>query len=145
MQSNLTTLSISAKTCLCPFLRNCTLKQSPGLLTSLSFCKVYILMVFFFNFMNVFSALGNVYCFNPAFRAENNQSTRHLSEFWMVEAEMAFVYELEAITNLVEDLVKHLTTRVLESGSKDFDVAYQGVDKRQKLVSTCCLCQYMPV
>lgn len=75
-----------------------------------------------------------MYCFNPAFRAENNQSTRHLSEFWMVEAEMAFVQDLNAVTGVIEDLVKHLTSSVLNSGAKDFELAYQGVAKRAKMV-----------
>ena len=49
-------------------------------------------------------ALGRVYCFGPTFRAEKSKTRRHLTEFWMVEAEAAF-YTLEDIMALAEGLV----------------------------------------
>jgi asparaginyl-tRNA synthetase len=58
-------------------------------------------------------ALGRVYCFGPTFRAEKSKTRRHLTEFWMVEAEAAF-YTLEDIMQLAEDLVRHVVLRVLE-------------------------------
>lgn len=57
-------------------------------------------------------ALGKVYTFGPTFRAENSNTTRHLSEFWMVEPEMAF-YNLQDSIQLAEELIKYLITHVL--------------------------------
>lgn len=58
-------------------------------------------------------ALGRVYCFGPTFRAEKSKTRRHLTEFWMVEAEAAF-YTLEEVMGLAEDLVRYVAGRVLE-------------------------------
>lgn len=57
-------------------------------------------------------ALGRVYCFGPTFRAEKSKTRRHLTEFWMVEAEAAF-FTLEDVMALAEDLVRHVVARVL--------------------------------
>ena len=59
-------------------------------------------------------ALGRVYCFGPTFRAEKSKTRRHLTEFWMVEAEAAF-FTLEEVMGLAEDLVRFVVTRVLEN------------------------------
>ena len=58
-------------------------------------------------------ALGRVYCFGPTFRAEKSKTRRHLTEFWMVEAEAAF-YTLEDVMELAEALVRFVVLRVLE-------------------------------
>jgi asparaginyl-tRNA synthetase len=58
-------------------------------------------------------ALGRVYCFGPTFRAEKSKTRRHLSEFWMVEPEVAFA-TLDDVIELAEDLVLAVVTRVLE-------------------------------
>ena len=58
-------------------------------------------------------ALGRVYCFGPTFRAEKSKTRRHLSEFWMVEPEVAFA-KLDDVIELAEDLVVSVVTRVLE-------------------------------
>jgi len=58
-------------------------------------------------------ALGKVYCFGPTFRAEKSKTRRHLTEFWMVEAEAAF-YGLEEVMGLAEGLVRYVVGRVLE-------------------------------
>ena len=58
-------------------------------------------------------ALGRVYCFGPTFRAEKSKTRRHLSEFWMVEPEVAFA-RLDDVIELAEDLVVSVVTRVLE-------------------------------
>jgi asparaginyl-tRNA synthetase len=59
-------------------------------------------------------ALGRVYCFGPTFRAEKSKTRRHLTEFWMVEAEAAF-FTLEDVMQLAEDLVRTLVLKVLEN------------------------------
>jgi asparaginyl-tRNA synthetase len=58
-------------------------------------------------------ALGRVYCFGPTFRAEKSKTRRHLTEFWMVEAEAAFA-TLDDVMELAEDLVKTVVLKVLE-------------------------------
>ena len=58
-------------------------------------------------------ALGKVYCFGPTFRAEKSKTRRHLTEFWMVEAEAAFA-TLEDILQTAEALVRTVVLRVLD-------------------------------
>jgi asparaginyl-tRNA synthetase len=54
-------------------------------------------------------SVGKVWTLSPTFRAEKSETARHLSEFYMLEAEMNFVDELEDIMSLVEDMLRHLT------------------------------------
>lgn len=58
-------------------------------------------------------ALGDVYTFGPTFRAENSQTSRHVSEFWMIEPEMAFC-DLQGDMAVAEALVQHLVGAALE-------------------------------
>jgi asparaginyl-tRNA synthetase len=58
-------------------------------------------------------ALGKIYTFGPTFRAEKSKTRRHLTEFWMVEPEMAF-YDLEMDMELAEQFVAHIVHAVLE-------------------------------
>ncbi|MGE0171454.1 MAG: asparagine--tRNA ligase [Oligoflexales bacterium] len=57
-------------------------------------------------------AMGNIYTFGPTFRAENSNTTRHLSEFWMIEPEMAF-YELKDNMILAEEFLKEVFSEVV--------------------------------
>jgi asparaginyl-tRNA synthetase len=66
-------------------------------------------------------ALGRVYCFGPTFRAEKSKTRRHLTEFWMVEPEMAYA-DLNDVMNLAEDLVVDLVARVLEKRRRELTV-----------------------
>jgi asparaginyl-tRNA synthetase len=63
-------------------------------------------------------ALGKVYCFGPTFRAEKSKTRRHLTEFWMVEPEMAWV-DLDGNLKLQEELISYLVQRVLEERRDD--------------------------
>ena len=63
-------------------------------------------------------ALGNVYTFGPTFRAENSNTSRHLSEFWMIEPEMAF-YDLDNNMDLAEDFIKYIIKHVKENYLED--------------------------
>ncbi len=58
-------------------------------------------------------ALGKVYCFGPTFRAEKSKTRRHLTEFWMVEPEMAYA-TLDDVIKLAEGLVTSVVARVLD-------------------------------
>jgi len=60
------------------------------------------------------TSIGECYTFGPTFRAENSNTTRHLSEFWMVEPEMPF-YELEDNMQLAEEFVKTIINDVLDN------------------------------
>ena len=66
-------------------------------------------------------ALGRVYCFGPTFRAEKSKTRRHLTEFWMVEPEMAYA-DLDDVMNLAEDLVVSVIGRVLETRRRELKV-----------------------
>lgn len=59
------------------------------------------------------AALGKVYCFGPTFRAEKSKTRRHLTEFWMLEPEVAYL-DLEGIIDLAEDMTVYIVERVLE-------------------------------
>ncbi|NMB66337.1 MAG: asparagine--tRNA ligase, partial [Spirochaetes bacterium] len=63
-------------------------------------------------------ALGDIYTFGPTFRAENSNTTRHLSEFWMVEPEMAFA-TLEDDCSLAEEFLRFIFKWVLEKCQED--------------------------
>ncbi len=63
-------------------------------------------------------ALGRVYTFGPTFRAENSNTTRHLSEFWMIEPEVAFA-DLADNMDLAEDFLKHLVRTALAECGED--------------------------
>ncbi len=64
------------------------------------------------------AAHGKVYCFGPTFRAEKSKTRRHLTEFWMVEPEMAFAHLDDAI-QLAQDLVCAVVARVLETRKEE--------------------------
>ena len=66
-------------------------------------------------------ALGKVYCFGPTFRAEKSKTRRHLTEFWMVEPEMAYA-TLDDATDLAEALVAAVVARVLDRRRAELDV-----------------------
>lgn len=59
--------------------------------------------------------LGNVWTMTPVFRAEKSDTPRHLSEFYMLEAEANFMYDLDSLTDLVENLLRDLTRRLYET------------------------------
>ncbi len=72
-------------------------------------------------------ALERVYTFGPTFRAENSNTSRHLSEFWMVEPEIAFA-DLADDADLAEDLVKSTFRSVLEERPDDMAFFAQRID-----------------
>ena len=72
--------------------------------------------------------LSDIYTFGPTFRAENSNTSRHASEFWMIEPEMAF-YDLDDDANLAEDFVKHCLSAALNRCGEDLAFFNQHVDK----------------
>jgi len=66
------------------------------------------------------TALTNVYTFGPTFRSENSNTARHLSEFWMIEPEMAFC-NLQGNMNIAEEFVRSMISRILEHCADDID------------------------
>ena len=72
--------------------------------------------------------LGNIYTFGPTFRAENSNTSRHLSEFWMIEPEIAFA-DLDDDAILAEEFIKYLITIVLSECAEDMDFFNKRIDK----------------
>jgi asparaginyl-tRNA synthetase len=66
-------------------------------------------------------ALGKVYCFGPTFRAEKSKTRRHLTEFWMVEPEMAYA-DLDDVIELAEGLITSVVGRALERRQPELKV-----------------------
>jgi asparaginyl-tRNA synthetase len=84
-------------------------------------------------------ALSKVYTFGPTFRAENSNTTRHLSEFWMVEPEVAFA-DLQADADLAEDFLKNIFQAVLQERGDDLAFFAERIDpdcltRVQKLIA----------
>ncbi len=77
-------------------------------------------------------ALGKVYSFGPTFRAEKSKTRRHLTEFWMVEPEMAFA-KLEDIMELAEGLLSFLVRRCLERRRPDLLTIGRDISKLEKV------------
>ena len=75
--------------------------------------------------------LGKVYTFGPTFRAENSNTTRHLSEFWMIEPEMAF-FNLEDNIDLAEQFVKYILNFILENCINDLTFLEQRLYDEEK-------------
>jgi asparaginyl-tRNA synthetase len=73
-------------------------------------------------------ALGDVYTFGPTFRAENSNTSRHASEFWMIEPEMAFC-ELDEMMVVIEDFIKYLFTYALEEAQEEMEFFNRWIDK----------------
>ena len=77
-------------------------------------------------------ALGRVYCFGPTFRAEKSKTRRHLTEFWMVEPEMAYA-DLSDVMNLAEDLVVSIVGRVLDKRRRELTVLERDLSKLESV------------
>src|SRR5436305_2174355 len=77
-------------------------------------------------------ALGRVYNFGPVFRAEKSKTRRHLTEFWMVEPEMAYA-TLDDVIDLAEGLVVAVVARVLETRRRELNVLERDVTKLEAI------------
>ncbi len=77
-------------------------------------------------------ALGKVYTFGPAFRAEKSKTRKHLTEFWMVEPEMAF-FDLNDDMDLAEDLVEYIVQYCLTTCQRELQVLERDITKLEKI------------
>lgn len=73
-------------------------------------------------------AFSKIYTFGPTFRAENSNTTTHLSEFWMIEPEIAFC-DLDGLMDIEEDMLKYIITYVLEHGKDELEFLDSFVEK----------------
>ena len=79
-------------------------------------------------------ALGKVYSFGPTFRAEKSKTRRHLTEFWMIEPEVAFL-ELDGLLNLAEGFITHIVTTVLAHHRADLKVIGKDIAKLEAVIA----------
>ena len=77
-------------------------------------------------------AFGKVYCFGPTFRAEKSKTRRHLTEFWMVEPEMAYA-TLEDVKRVGEELIVFVVKRVLENRKAELQALERDVSKLEAI------------
>lgn len=77
------------------------------------------------------AAFGKVYCFGPTFRAEKSKTRRHLTEFWMIEPEVAF-YDLDDDMDLAEDFVAYVVGRVLANRRPELTILERDVAKLEQ-------------
>ncbi|MDQ6663693.1 MAG: asparagine--tRNA ligase [Acidobacteriota bacterium] len=79
-------------------------------------------------------AFGKVYCFGPTFRAEKSKTRRHLTEFWMVEPEMAYA-DLEDVKRVAEEMIVFVVGRVLETRQMELKALERDVSKLEAVQS----------
>ncbi|MCX6351525.1 MAG: asparagine--tRNA ligase [Bacteroidetes bacterium] len=78
-------------------------------------------------------AMGKIYTFGPTFRAEKSKTRRHLSEFWMIEPEMAF-YDLDMTMDLIEEFIRFVVTAVLKNCKDELAVLERDVTKLETVI-----------
>ena len=79
------------------------------------------------------AAFGKVYCFGPTFRAEKSKTRRHLTEFWMLEPEMAYA-TLDDVMDLSEQVLSYIAARVLEDRKEELKVLERDTSKLEAIV-----------
>ena len=77
-------------------------------------------------------SFGKVYCFGPTFRAEKSKTRRHLTEFWMVEPEVAFI-DLDGLLELAENFVSFIVARVLENNRAELKTLGADIASLEKI------------
>ncbi len=80
------------------------------------------------------AAFNKVYCFGPTFRAEKSKTRRHLTEFWMIEPEVAFA-DLNDIIILAEDFISYIVERVLSKCQEQLKVIERDISKLEKITA----------
>jgi len=77
-------------------------------------------------------SFGKVYCFGPTFRAEKSKTRRHLTEFWMVEPEVAFI-DLDGLLELAENFVSFIIAQVLQSNKSEIEILEADIASLEKI------------
>ncbi len=77
-------------------------------------------------------SFGKVYCFGPTFRAEKSKTRRHLTEFWMVEPEVAFI-DLAGLLELAENFVSFIVARVLHDNKSELETLGVNIQALEKI------------
>ena len=77
-------------------------------------------------------AVGKAYCFGPTFRAEKSKTRRHLTEFWMVEPEIAFA-DIYDDMDLAEEFVEYIVQQVLEHNKTDLETLERDISKLENI------------
>ncbi|HEY8183045.1 MAG TPA: asparagine--tRNA ligase [Thermoanaerobaculia bacterium] len=78
------------------------------------------------------AAFGRVYCFGPTFRAEKSKTRRHLTEFWMVEPEVAFL-EFDGLQELAEEFIEYIVDRAMERCKEELKTLERDVSKLENV------------
>ncbi|NLE99542.1 MAG: asparagine--tRNA ligase [Anaerolineales bacterium] len=84
-----------------------------------------------YNEANIY-AFGRVYCFGPTFRAEKSKTRRHLTEFWMVEPEIAFC-DLDQLMEIEEQFVSHLVQTCLRERAAELEILERDTSRLQEV------------
>ncbi|MFC1677414.1 amino acid--tRNA ligase-related protein [Planctomycetota bacterium] len=79
-------------------------------------------------------SFGKVYCFGPTFRAEKSKTRRHLTEFWMVEPEVAFI-ELDGLLELAENFVSFIVAAVIKNNRGQLETLGVDIEKLEKITA----------
>ena len=77
-------------------------------------------------------AFGKVYCFGPTFRAEKSKTRRHLTEFWMIEPEVAYL-DLDGDMDLAEDFIAYIVQSVLENRKAELELIERDIAPLEKV------------
>ena len=80
------------------------------------------------------ASFGKVYCFGPTFRAEKSKTRRHLTEFWMVEPEMAF-FSLEDLMDMEQEFVSAIVQTVLDKHKMELEIIERDTTHLQKVIA----------
>jgi asparaginyl-tRNA synthetase len=78
------------------------------------------------------AAFGKVYCFGPTFRAEKSKTRRHLTEFWMIEPEVAFL-EFDGLQDLAEEFVEYIVGRAVERCAEELKTLERDVTRLENV------------
>jgi len=78
------------------------------------------------------AAFGKVYCFGPTFRAEKSKTRRHLTEFWMIEPEVAFL-EFDGLQDLAEEFVEYIVGRTVERCAEELKTLERDVNRLENV------------
>jgi len=77
-------------------------------------------------------AFGDIYCFGPTFRAEKSKTRRHLTEFWMIEPEMAFC-DLNKDMQVAEEFIEHIVQNVLKNKKTELEIIERDTSKLENI------------